>query len=270
MNNELITIETLPVIKYHLEQLSTEIKEKVDRANNLVVNDETVKEVKQVRAELNKEFNELETQRKTVKQAIMQKYDEFEEIYKDNVSNLYKQADADLKEKIDNVENQLKQEKQEELELFAKEYFDINNIETIVNFDDIGLNITLSASMKSLKEQIIAFCEKISNDLKLIEVEKYKDEVLVEYKKNKDFFKAKLNVIERHKQLEELQKKNEEQKIIEQEEQKIVETVEEIITAPKEIINVDDIITCTFTVTGTKEQIKQIKNLIIELGVKYE
>ena len=189
MNNELITIETLPVIKYHLEQLSTEIKEKVDRANNLVVNDETVKEVKQVRAELNKEFNELETQRKTVKQAIMQKYDEFEEIYKDNVSNLYKQADADLKEKIDNVENQLKQEKQEELELFAKEYFDINNIETIVNFDDIGLNITLSASMKSLKEQIIAFCEKISNDLKLIEVEKYKDEVLVEYKKIKIFLK---------------------------------------------------------------------------------
>ena len=60
--NDLITIETLPVIKYHLEQLSIEIKEKVDRVNSLIVNEDTVKEVKQVRADLNKEFNELELQ----------------------------------------------------------------------------------------------------------------------------------------------------------------------------------------------------------------
>ena len=271
--NELIVLEQLPIIKATLENLSIEIKEKVDRVNSLVVNEETVKEVKQVRANLTKEFNELESQRKQVKQAIMQKYDEFEEIYKENVSNLYKQADADLKEKIDNVENQLKEEKKEELELFAKEYFDVNNIENIVCFDDIGLNITLSSSMKSLKEQIISFCEKIVNDLKLIELEEYKDEILVEYKKNLDFSKSKLEVITRHKMLEDLRK--EADKIIQEEleEQKMVEKVEEVVeelSTPKEIIEDEDVITCSFTVTGTKEQIKQIKNLIIELGVEYK
>ena len=271
--NELIVLEQLPIIKATLENLSIEIKEKVDRVNSLVVNEETVKEVKQVRANLTKEFNELESQRKQVKQAIMQKYDEFEEIYKENVSNLYKQADADLKEKIDNVENQLKEEKKEELELFAKEYFDVNNIKSIVCFDDIGLNITLSSSMKSLKEQIIAFCERIVNDLKLIELEEYKDEILVEYKKNLDFSKSKLEVITRHKMLEDLRK--EADKIIQEEleEQKMVEKVEEAVeelSTPKEIIEDEGVITCTFTVTGTKEQIKQIKNLIIELGVEYK
>ena len=90
MNNDIITLEQLPIIKYQLEQISTQIKEKVDNATSLVCNEDTVKEIKKVRADLNKEFNELETRRKEVKQAIMQKYDEFEEIYKENVGNIYK------------------------------------------------------------------------------------------------------------------------------------------------------------------------------------
>lgn len=269
MNNELITLEQLPIIKYHLEQLSVEIKDKVARATSLVVNDDTVKDVKQVRAELNKEFNELETQRKQVKQAIMSKYDEFEEIYKENVSNLYKQADAELKEKIDNVENQLKQEKIEEIEMFARQHFEVNNIEQIVSFEDIGLNITLSASMKSLKEQVLAFCEKIVSDLKLIELEEYKDEILIEYKQNKDFSKSKLDAITRHKQLEELKKQQEVQEENKQEEQKVVEKVEEI-TAPKEIIEDDELLTATFTITTTKENIIKVREFLKKEGISYE
>lgn len=283
MNNELIVLEQLPIIRATLENLSVEIKEKVDRANNLIVNEDTVKEVKQVRADLNKEFNEWESQRKAVKQAIMAKYDEFEEIYKENVSNLYKNADSQLKEKIDNVENQLKQDKIDELEMFANQYFDFKDIADFVTFEDIGLNVTLSASMKSLKDQIVAFVEKISSDIQLIEMEEYKDEILVEYKNSLDFAKAKMAVVERHKQLDELKQKQEQQAEIKKEEEQVIKKVEsalfklndetgkyELVTAPKEIIEDEDLITCTFTVTGTKEQVKQIKNLIVELGVKYE
>ena len=267
--NQLIILEQLPIIKTHLEQLSKEILVKVDNAKSLIVNEETVKEVKQVRANLTKEFNELESQRKQVKQAIMAKYDEFEEIYKENVSNLYKQADTELKEKIDNVENQLKQEKQDELELFAKQHFEFNDIDDIVKFEDIDLNITLSASMKSLKDQITAFCEKIVNDLKLIELEEYKDEILVEYKNNLDFTKSKLDVITRHKMLEELKERQAKQQEIAKKVEELVEKVDEI-TMPKEVIEDDELIKVSFTLTGTKEQIKKVKDLIVELGIEYE
>lgn len=266
--NELITIETLPVIKYHLEQLSKEIKEKVDNANKLIVNDETVKEVKQVRANLTKEFNELEAQRKAVKQAIMSKYDEFEEIYKENVSNLYKQADLELKTKIDDVENQLKQEKEDELREFVKQHCEANKIH--IEFEKIGLNITLSASMKSLKEQALAFIEKVTNDLKLIELEEYSSEILLEYNNNGfDFSKAKLDVIARHKQLEEIQKQQEERQLQFDEEEKIVEKVEEIV-APKQIIDDEDIITVTFKITDTKENIIKVREYMKKEGIKYE
>lgn len=269
MNNELITLEQLPIIKYHLEQLSIEIKEKVDRANSLYVGEETIKDVKKVRADLNKEFNELEIQRKAVKQAIMSKYDEFEEIYKENVSNLYKKADITLKEKIDNVENQLKQEKEDELKEFAYQHIEANNLTQIVKFDDIGLNITLSASIKSLKEQVLDFINKVVNDLKLIEMEEYKDEISVEYIQTLDFVNAKTKVLERHRQLEEIKKQQEEKLEQEKQEEKVVEKVEEVV-APKEIIEDDEVITVQFTITDTKEKILKLRDYLKENEINYE
>ncbi len=264
--NELITLEQLPIIKYHLEQLSKEIKEKVDRANSLVVNEDTVKDVKQVRADLNKEFNELETQRKQVKQAIMAKYDEFEEIYEENVSNLYKNADAQLKEKIDSVEIQLKKAKEDELRSFVREHSIANGIE--ISFERIGLNITLSASMKSLKEQALAFIEKVANDLKLIELEEFRSEILLEYNECMDYVVAKTRVLERHKQLEEIQKQQETRQEIEKEEKKIVEQVDEII-APVEVVE-EETMTVTFTITDTKENILKVREFMKKEGIKYE
>lgn len=268
--NKLIVLEQLPIIKAKLENISKEIKEKVENATSLVCTEETVKEVKKTRADLNKEFNELETQRKQVKQAIMSKYDEFEEIYKENVSNLYKQADLELKEKIDNVENELKQEKENELREFANQHIEANNLQDIITFEDLGINITLSASMKSLKEQIKEYLENIANDIELIKLEEYSDEILLEYKIIFDFTKAKLKVIERHKQLQELIETSKRLEERHKQEEKVVEKVEEIITPPKEIISDDEVIKVQFTIETTKQNIIELKNWLNERNIKYE
>lgn len=269
--NKLIILEQLPIIKATLENISKEIKEKVENATSLVCTEETVKEVKKTRAELNKEFNELETQRKQVKQAIMSKYDEFEEIYRENVSNLYKDADATLKEKIDSVENDLKVEKELELREFFNQYCASNDV--YLPFERVGLNITLSASIKSLKEQIVEFIEKIVSDMKLIELEEYRDEILLDYKDTLDFTKSKLNVIERHKRLEEIKKQQEQQEEKQKQEEKIVEKVEEVIeeiTPPKEIINDEDVIKVQFTIETTKAKIIKLKEFLKENEISYE
>lgn len=269
--NKLIVLEQLPIIKATLENLSIEIKEKVDNATNLVCNEDTIQEVKKTRAELNKEFNDLETQRKEVKNAIMSKYDEFEEIYKENVSSLYKQADASLKEKIDNVENELKFEKESELRDFFNQHCESNNID-FITFENVNLNITLSASIKSLKQQILDFIEKISNDLKLIEVEEYKDEILIDYTQTLDFTKSKLNIVERHKRLEELAKAREKVEDRLKQEEKNVEKVNKVIeiNTPKEIIEDQDIIKVQFTIETTKSNIIKLKEFLKENNINYE
>jgi len=269
--NKIIVLEQLPIIKATLENLSVEIKEKVDNATNLVCNEDTIQEVKKTRAELNKEFSELETQRKEVKNAIMSKYDEFEEIYKENVSNLYKQADASLKEKIDNVENELKKEKETELIDFFNQHCAVLNID-FIKFEDIGLNITLSASIKSLKEQILDFLDKVVNDLKLIEKEEFYEAILLEYQETYDFTKSKLKVIEQHKRIEELAKARKQLEEKNKQEDKVAERVEKVveITTPKEIIDDEDIVKVQFTIETTKSNIIKLKEFLKENSINYE
>lgn len=259
---QIMVLEALPVIKTYLENLSVEIKEKVDKSLSLVCTEDTVKDVKKVRAELNKEFQELEAQRKDIKSAIMDKYNEFETIYKARVANLYNKADSSLKEKIANVEYQLKKEKEEEIREFFEEHCKDKNVN--VQFERMGLNITLSASMKSLKEQTLAFIEKIASDLQLIELEEYKEEILLEYNKTLDFGSAKLTVMDRHKLINEIkenQKKDNEKK---EKEKEIIKEIEEIIEMPEEIIEVQ------FTVKTTISKAKKLKDFLLSEGIEYE
>lgn len=262
--NEIIKLEQLPIITQQLDVISKEIEKKVSKALELDCNEETVKEIKKVRADFNKEFKSLEDKRKQVKSAIMEKYDAFEEIYKEKISNIYKNADESLKEKIDSVESDLKKEKEIELREFVEEHCKANNVH--IEFEKIGLNITLSASMKSLKDQAKAFIEKIASDLKLIEMEEYSSEILYEYGKNMDYVAAKTAVIQRHKEIEEINKATQQATETATQEQKIEETVDEII-APVEI---EDIETYQFEVKATKEQIKKLIDFMKELGVEYK
>ena len=63
-NQELIVIKQLPIIEEQLKTLSEEIDKKVTDATALVCTEETIKQVKTTRADLNKQFAELEEKRK--------------------------------------------------------------------------------------------------------------------------------------------------------------------------------------------------------------
>ena len=175
-----------------------------------------------------------------------------------------------MKEKINNVENQLKLDKENELRSFAEQHIEANNLKNIIKFDDISLNITLSASLKSLKEQILEFVKKVSDDLECISSDENRDEILYEYQHNG--FNYQQAVLTIRKKLEEINKLKQQQEVQEEQtkqEEKIVEKVEEVITPPKEIIENDEIITATFTITDTKENIIKVREFMKEEGIKY-
>lgn len=271
---ELIVVEQLPIIKTYLEKLSVEIKEKVDKATSLVCTEENYKEIKEIRSALRKEFNELEIQRKNVKNAIMEKYNAFEEIYKEKVANLYKQADDELNRKITISTYTLFKEKEDKIRAFAEEHIKFNHLEDIIKFEDINLNINLSASIKSLKTKIIEFCEKISNDLSSIKQMEDSEELTLEYKKNNfELSKAILIVNERKEQLKRIKEREEMLSKKQEEEEKVIENVEKVIeeheelTTPKEIIEDEEILTVQFVVKGTKKQILELKEWLKERGM---
>lgn len=208
---DLIVVKQLPQIEEHLKELSLEVEQKVENAKSLVCTEENVTTIKQIRASLNKEFKEVENQRKIVKEQILAPYMQFEEIYKMYISDKYKSADNDLKEKIDSTENELKNIKEQEIKDYFEEYKKANNID-FVTYSQARINVTLSASRKSLKEQAKQFIDKIVDDLKLIDTQEHKTEILVEYKQSLNVSQAITSVTNRFKAIEEEKKRQEELK----------------------------------------------------------
>lgn len=268
--NDIVRIETMPKVFSQLEEIGKYIDEQVKDIDILPCTEENKQEVKKRRTEVNNTLKLLEDRRKEIKSKLLEPYEIFNEKYENECKGKLQSASEILKTKIDTIEEEQKRDKEIELREFANQHIEANNLVDIIDFEDIPISITLSASMSSLKDKIIEFCQKVRQDLDLIELEEFKEEILVEYKNNLDFAQSKMMIVERHKQMEEIKNKMEQQDKAQKEVEEIIERVEEALGTPKKIIEDDEIIEVQFKVKGTKEQIKQIKNLIIELGIEYE
>lgn len=274
MIKDLIEVKQLPVIEEQLRSVSTVIDERVKNATSLVCTEESVKTIKEIKAELNKDYKEFETKRKLVKEQVLKPYNDFENVYKECISDKFRNADLILKGKIDNVENELKAKKEQEVKDYFEEYKTANNID-FITYGQARINVTLSASMKSLKEQAKQFIDKITDDLKLIETQEHKAEILVEYKQTLNVSQAITMVTNRFKAIEEEKKKEEQEKELQK---FVVDTAKEsdkyseqiILNSPSVEEKTEEILTLKFTVRGTKTKLRELKQFLENGGYDYE
>lgn len=265
--NEIIKIEQMPKVFSQLEQIGIFIDEQIKDIDILECNEKNKQEVKQRRTKINNILKELDDRRKYIKNKLLEPYEIFNDKYEKECKNKLIIASETLKTKIDDIEEQQKEQKRQELYDFAMEYFLANNIQDYVTFDDIGLNITLSASMKSLKEQIVDYCDKVVQDFNLIKMEEFRDEILVEYKRNHNFVECKKLVLDRHKEIErivdieELRKQNEEAM------KQVEEKVEEVLVTP---IEIEEKQKFQFTIICTISQAKKLKEWLKNEEIEYE
>lgn len=272
--NELIVIKQLPIIEERLKELSEEIDLKVSNALSLVCNNDTVKEIKKTKADLNNEFKELESQRKIVKEQVLKPYNDFEDIYKKYVAEKYKSAETALKNKIDSVENEIKKGISDKLESYFNEYREHKGIdETYIVFEDLGINVGLGYATekgeltKKAKEEVSKYLDQYADTLSIIETMQYGDEILVEFIKCRDLATATKEVNERHRVLEQVKEQKvakEEQELTDEEMLKKIE----VLSAPKVVDN--EIYELTFKVRATKSKLSELKQFLINGGYDYE
>lgn len=199
--SQLIVVKQIPIIIEKLESVKSEIEHKVNVACSMVCTDENYKEIKKIRSALNKELAEFESQRKAVKSEVMTPYEHFESVYKECISTPYKKADSALKNKIEAIEQGLKQEKHDKSKAYFNEYAQTLGID-FVKYEQVGLSITMTITLKKLRETIKAFLDKVMDDIKLIAVQEHKDEILYEYKQTLNVSAAITSVTERYKAIE--------------------------------------------------------------------
>lgn len=267
-----------PKIAEQLELLKGNIEERTNALKKLANNPcgENLKELKEKRAELKKEYEELEEKRKALKKAIMQPFCEFEEKYK-YITESYKEADAVAKESIDKLEQAKKDVVKRECEKYFEELKIAYKVEWL-EFERIGLNITLSTSLKKQKDIIWEFVDKVFGDLQAIGENV---ELLAEYKKCLSLAKAtsivkeRAESIKREKAEQERLKANKEEQA--RAEQKVKEAIEQhkplqvpTIEERKEQAEDSKVYTVKFTVTGRKTELKALKEFLKNGGYKYE
>lgn len=193
-----IQVKQIPIIIHDLVVVGQSVTERLEALNleGQIVTEDTIQAIKKTRAELNAEAKEWEAQRKTVKDAVMTPYNEFEEVYKSEVIEKFKSADALLKDKITVFENKLKDDRKEEIKQYFVELVLSEDID-FLDFTQLGIEIKLSDSIKSYKDRINAFVCKVMDELVLIDTQAHKAEILVEYKKSLNAAKAIKEVSDR-------------------------------------------------------------------------
>jgi hypothetical protein len=295
---QVITLKQLPIIEEHLQLVKSDVETRTRNAMQLVCTEETRKDVKSIRTELSKEFAEMENQRKRVKEAIMEPYNQFEAVYKECISDPYKKADAELKKRIDEVESGLKSDKEKAIRDYFNELCKANNLPWL-RFEQMGLKIGLSTSVNGTKTALTSTVLRISNEV--LELSRYENaaELMVEYKKSLNMALALSTIRARQEQIE-LQKQYEAQRraTLEQQraaEEKVQQAVAEAqetqqsaaeppieeVTAPTEETPTEaptavqeqapaTIYEVKFAVRGTIAQLKKLKQFIMQEGMSYD
>ena len=284
MANELITVKQLPVLEERFKEIGAALDEKVERCKAMVVTDENRKDIKKIRAELNKERMAFAEEFTVVKAEVLGPWQTVEDAYKENVKNKYAEADAALKAKIDEIEQGLKDKKEAEVQAFFEEAVAAAGID-FVSWKDTQIKVGLSDSKKSLMERARGFISRIQQDIALIDTDEHAAEVMAEYKQTLNASQAIMTVRSRFEREERERKEKEEREAAKraaeehaaQVRQETMQAgldapaqVAEEPVAPAAVATEEPVHEITFRVRGTISQIKVLVKTLEDTGIRYE
>ena len=268
--NGIMQVKQLPIIEERLKELENDIRQKASVALSLVVTEDNYKEIKKVRAELNKESKELEKLRKKIKDEVLKPYEDFYYIYKD-VTKYYDVADRELAKKIKEIEQVLKDEKETEIITYFLEYKKSLLLEyDFITYERVGLKINLSDSLNKLKNAVKVFLDRVNNDINTINSMENTDEIIFEYSKTLELASSISIVNERKKVIEEQKKIKEVLEGRQQKQEKVIQKVEEVQQQLEPPVEDEKEYKVKFTVVATKEKLKELKMFLENGGYKYE
>ena len=259
-----VIIDNLVNIQQNLQSLMMDVSE-------LPRNDESLKHVKQVRANLSKELDKMEAQRKAAKKKALEPYERAEAKYKEYISTPYKEADAKLKEWVDSYQNELKDYCLNTLREYFDELCQTYGID-FVTFEQMGITVDMAMARKveptKAMEKIHNRIESIRDDMELILKLDDAAEIMAEYRKTIDLSVAMTTVTLRRQEKNAMASYIAEQK--RQLEQKEEHKAMLYAAAPEIVAEVEERFSVTFRATGSIAALKAMKAHGATLGIDFE
>lgn len=262
-----------PVISEALDSVTHQLNTVLATVEQLQADDSSLKQVKAIRAELTRQFQAMEEQRKAVKRQVMEPYLAAEEKYKAAIAEPFQAADKKLKAWVDNYQDGLKAAKEQELREYFDELCAAHGVD-FLRFSDAGVTIDMAVARqkesRKAMEQLETFVLRVRADLDTILTLENSVEVYAEYRQHLNLQKAILAAKERREAVEqrclEIQKERELKQEKEQHRAQLLAAAPEL----REQLPQEEIYTMTFTVTGTMPELKALKAYILTKNLTIE
>lgn len=266
---DLIVVKQLPVIEEQLRALKEKWEQRALDAEGMVCTEDTIQSVKAFRAEMRKEFDEVEALRKAAKQAVMEPYNQFEAIYKECVTTSFQRADSACSRKVSEVENDMKRRCEDGLREYFAELCAVRHLDWLT-YERAGIKVDMASAKaktpKRLREQLAAFVKDVFENVSVISGMNNAGEMLVEYQRCLNFADAYDTVQERHRLIKEQKAAQEAKKEAVEREAAAVEKVEALAPPVEE----EPLLKCVFTVHATKTKLRKLKEFLNMEGIPFE
>ena len=275
-----IVIKSKAVITHTFDEISEKVEKKLKELNidNLVATDETVKSLKKLRAELNKDKKEHEDAIKEISKKILEPFTEIKAISDSKIITLFDSSIETLDKKISFVVDEQKKEKKSKIEAYFEELKQSKGFDWL-KFENLKMDIILSKTDKYYKDQCRDFITNIENDIAVIKSMVNEIELLAEYKTN---FNLSLTI----KTVNERKQREQKEQVVsgsgelrpntgfgwppykpkdthaETEEKQ----TEQVLGPPKEV----ETFVYAFEVEATEEQANSLKNFLINSNITYK
>lgn len=259
-----IIAENLDSVRQNLETLLADI-------STLPQNDDSLKYVKQIRANLSKEFEQIEIQRKAVKKQVMEPYEQANQKYTEYISGPYKEADSQLKKWVDDYQNDLKEKCENSLREYFNELCQANGIDFLA-FGRCGVVVDMAMARqkepRKAMEQIYDTVMNVRSDMDAILQMEDAAEIMAAYRRNPSLSEIVVAINEQKRDRERMARFLEEQR--RQREQQSVARAAMIEAAPEIQPEPEEQYSVCFKATGTLSALKAMKAHAVALGITFE
>lgn len=271
---QILELTQAPIIYEKLvsvEQNMTAIRQHV---LGLPLNEDSLKEVKGLRAQIRKQFDELEEQRNAVKKAVMEPYEKAEATYKAFVSTPFNTTDVFLKEWVDGYQDGLKGKCEAALRSYFAECCQSLQID-FLKFEDCGVTVDMAMARQKTPskaiDKIFDFVTAVRTDLDVIATMEDAAEVFAAYRQRLNLAETLAFIESQRQAAQQAQATLAAMKQTATIEAEVVKKVEAV--APPTVIAAADkepVICCAFKAIGTRSQIKKMKEFAIKEGIRFE
>ena len=249
----------------NFDELKTELTQRLEKYQNLIFTEDTVKEAKETKAGLNKFKEAIETRRKEIKKLCLKPYDEFE--------NKVKELTKLIDEPINTINTQIQTFEEKRITQKIEEIKEIYNgifegYTDIIPLEKVFIEQWKNATFKltKIRVELQAMFDQILGELKTINEMNLPENIALQVK---DVYLRSFNfaqAIQEKTRLEELQKKLQKQEEV----QKADNAVQVPLDTPvKEEIPEIKIYERKFWVKGTAEQLKALGQYMKENNIEY-